>query len=62
MSSTTRQTILDYIENNGSATGPELADHIGVTRQAINLHLRRLIADSKIVKTGQQRSTTGQGC
>jgi anti-sigma regulatory factor (Ser/Thr protein kinase) len=56
MSKTTRQAILDYIKNNGSATGPELADFLNVTRQAVNPHLRRLLADSKIVKTGSTRA------
>lgn len=56
MSKTTQQAILDYIENNGSATGPELADFLGVTRQAVAPHLRRLLADSKIFKTGSTRA------
>lgn len=56
MSLTTRQSILNYIENNGSATGPQLADHLGITRQAVNPHLRRLLADSKIVKTGSTKA------
>ena len=56
MSKTTQQAILDYIENNGSATGPELADFLGVTRQAVSPYLRRLLADSKIFKTGSTRA------
>jgi anti-sigma regulatory factor (Ser/Thr protein kinase) len=56
MSKTTRQAILDYIESNGTATGPELAEFLGVTRQAVSPHLRRLLADSKIVKTGSTRA------
>jgi anti-sigma regulatory factor (Ser/Thr protein kinase) len=56
MSTTTRQAILGYIESAGSATGPELADFLGVTRQAVNPHLQQLLADSKIVKTGSTRA------
>jgi anti-sigma regulatory factor (Ser/Thr protein kinase) len=56
MSKTTQQAILDYIEDNGSATGPELAELLGVTRQAVSPHLRRLLADSKIIKTGSTRA------
>jgi DNA-binding MarR family transcriptional regulator len=56
MPKTTQQAILDYIENNGSATGPELADFLGITRQAVSPHLRRLLADSKIIKTGSTRA------
>lgn len=56
MPKTTKQAILDYIEKNGSATGPELAEILGVTRQAVSSHLRGLLADSKIVKTGSTRA------
>lgn len=56
MPGTTRQAILDYIRKHGSATGPELADYLGVTRQAVNPHLRRLIADSEIAKTGSTKA------
>jgi anti-sigma regulatory factor (Ser/Thr protein kinase) len=56
MSKKTQQSILDYIDDNGSATGPELADFLGVTRQAVSPHLRRLLTDSKIVKTGSTRA------
>jgi hypothetical protein len=33
----------------------ELADHPGLTRQAIDLHLRRLIDSGEIIKTGPTR-------
>lgn len=56
MPRTTKQAILDYIEKNGSATGPELAELLGITRQAVSSHLRDLLADSKIVKTGSTRA------
>jgi anti-sigma regulatory factor (Ser/Thr protein kinase) len=56
MSKTTRQAILDYLNDHGSATGPELAEFLGVTRQAIGPHVRQLLADSKIVKTGSTRA------
>ena len=52
----TRETILGLIEEKGSATGPELAAWLGVTRQAVNPHLRELIATGKIFKTGSTRA------
>ncbi len=52
----TRDTIRRYIEKNGSATGPELAKYLGMTRQAVGLHLRQLIADAEIFKTGSTRA------
>ena len=50
-----REMIREFIANNGSATGPELADYLGVTRQAVSLHLRQLIAAGEIFKTGSTR-------
>lgn len=52
----TRRKILDQLGASGSATGPELADALGITRQAINQHIRRLLAQGEIVKTGSTRA------
>ena len=52
----TRETIRAYIEQNGSATSRELAEHLGITRQAVSLHLRKLLADAAIFKTGSTRA------
>ena len=52
----TRDAIRDYIAGNGSATSPELADHLGITRQAVSLHVRELLADGEIFKTGSTRA------
>ena len=53
---TTQELIRGYIETSGSATGPELADHLGITRQAISLHLHKLIAEGVLFKTGSTRA------
>ena len=53
---TTREAICLFIEQNGSATGPELARHLRITRQAVSLHLRPLIADGIVFKTGSTRA------
>jgi len=55
-SGSTREVIRQYIEERGSATGPELAEHLGVTRQAVSIHLRRLIDAGEIFKTGSTRA------
>ena len=47
--------IREFISRNGSVTGPEIADHLGVTRQAVSLHLRKLIAAGVVFKTGSTR-------
>ena len=52
----TREAICRLIEENGSATGPELAAHLGITRQAVSLHLRQLISSGKVFKTGSTRA------
>ena len=53
---TTRGTIRRLIEKKGSASGPELAKHLGITRQAVSLHLRELIAGGVVFKTGSTRA------
>lgn len=52
----TSAAVLEYIKKNGSATGPELAEYLGISRQAVSLHLRQLIADGAIFKTGKTRA------
>ena len=52
----TQEAILRFIGHNGSATGPELAGNLGITRQAVSPHLRGLIAAGKIFKTGSTRA------
>ena len=52
----TQEAILRFIAQNGSATGPELAINLGITRQAVSPHLRKLIAAEKIHKTGSTRA------
>ncbi|MDH3585657.1 MAG: DUF4325 domain-containing protein [Gammaproteobacteria bacterium] len=53
---TTRDAIRDYVAEEGSATSRQLADYLGITRQAVSLHLRRLLADGEIFKTGSTRA------
>jgi len=52
----TQEAILQFITQNGSATGPELAINLGITRQAVSPHLRKLMAAEKIYKTGSTRA------
>jgi anti-sigma regulatory factor (Ser/Thr protein kinase) len=55
-SHSTQEAILRFIGENGSATGPELAGNLGITRQAVSPHLRELIASGQIFKTGSTRA------
>ena len=52
----TADAILAQLERRASATGPQLAAHLGISRQAVNVHLRRLIDAGQIVKTGTTRA------
>jgi anti-sigma regulatory factor (Ser/Thr protein kinase) len=52
----TREAIRLFIERHESATGPELAEHFGISPQGVSLHLRRLIAEGTVFKTGSTRA------
>ena len=51
-----RLAILDYIEKHGSTGSRILSMHFGITRQALNIHLRALVNEDKLVKTGLTRN------
>jgi len=51
----TRDRILDNIRKRGEMTGPELSELLGLSRQAVNKHLRALIQEGKVVKVGVTR-------
>jgi anti-sigma regulatory factor (Ser/Thr protein kinase) len=51
-----REQILRYLQRREVATGAELAELLGVTRQAVNRHLRLLIIEGKLYKTGSTRA------
>ena len=52
----TRDAICRLVEQRGSVTGPELADELGISRQAVSLHLRRLITEGAVFKIGSTRA------
>ena len=52
----TQDAIRAFIDEHGSATGPELADYLGITRQAVSLQLRQLIAAGDVFKAGSTRA------
>ncbi len=51
----TRQHILQALIASGGNNGTELARMLGITRQAINAHLRKLISEGLVRKEGQTR-------
>ena len=53
---TTRDQITEYLKQHGSAGSQELSAAIGISRQALNLHLRALIDAGVLTKTGSTRN------
>ena len=51
-----RENIIEYINKQGSAGSRELSLHLGMTRQALNAHLRSLINEGQLIKTGSTRN------
>lgn len=52
-----KQEILQIVQRRGRVTGPELCRELGISRQALNVHLKSLIADGSVVKEGRTRGT-----
>lgn len=50
-----KEEILKYLKGNKTATGKELSELLGISRQAVNKHLKGLILDGSAVKEGATR-------
>jgi len=48
----TKEKILRHIETKQSSTGKELTELFGISRQAVNKHLKELIQSGRIIKDG----------
>lgn len=53
-----KQKIVAFLSRRRTATGGELRKHLGLSRQALNLHLRSLVAAHKIAKSGTTRGAS----
>jgi len=53
---TDSEAIIKYIEQHGSIGSRELSAHFGISRQALNPHLRALIDGGKLIKTGSTKN------
>jgi anti-sigma regulatory factor (Ser/Thr protein kinase) len=51
-----KQEILDYLEKFGASSSTQLCEKLGISRQALNLHVRELISNGSIIKTGSTRA------
>jgi anti-sigma regulatory factor (Ser/Thr protein kinase) len=50
-----KEKILQYLKEKQSVTGKELSELLGISRQAVNKHLKELIETDSIVKEGATR-------
>jgi len=50
-----KQKILAFLASHKSASGRELGDHLGISRQALNIHIRVLIESGDLLKSGSTR-------
>jgi biotin operon repressor/anti-sigma regulatory factor (Ser/Thr protein kinase) len=50
-----KRKILAYLASRGSASGAQLRSHLGVSRQALSMHIRALVAAGKVVRSGAAR-------
>jgi anti-sigma regulatory factor (Ser/Thr protein kinase) len=53
---TTPESILAFLQEKGSSGSKTLCEHLGISRQALNVHLNRLIDEDKVVRTGATRN------
>jgi len=50
-----KRKILAYLTRRRSATGSDLRSHLGVSRQALSIHVRSLVDAGKVVRSGSAR-------
>jgi len=50
-----KSRILAYLARRHSASGAQLRSHLGVSRQALNMHIRSLVAAGKVARSGATR-------
>lgn len=51
----TKRRILAYLARRRSATGGDLRLHVGISRQALSIHVRSLVEAGKVVRSGTAR-------
>lgn len=51
-----KEKILDRLTSQSTLTGKQLSEYLGISRQALNVHLKELIAVGEVIKTGSTRN------
>jgi hypothetical protein len=53
-----RRFVLEHVEKHPNGVSRVVAKHFGITRQAVNKHLRRLVCERFLTETGETRRRT----
>jgi len=53
----TSDAIITFLKQKGTSGSKALCTHLGISRQALNVHLNRLIDEGTVVRTGATRNT-----
>lgn len=53
----TKDTVYLYIHKNGPVSGQKVAEHLGISRQGANKHIKSLLQEGRIVKEGITRKS-----
>jgi len=51
-----KQKILEFLSGRDSASGRDLREHLGISRQALNVHIRALIESGDLLKSGSTKA------
>ena len=51
----TRQKIVLYLQENGPSSGAAIAETLTITRQAVNKHIKKLVLEGRVQKTGSTK-------
>lgn len=57
-----RRYIIDHVEKFPGSISRKTADHFNITRQAVNRHLKLLVAEKMLVESGNTRNRTYKLC
>lgn len=51
-----KEEILARLKSRSPLTGKQLSQHLGISRQALNIHLKELIGAGEVIKTGSTKN------
>ena len=51
-----KEKILSHLKSSAPSTGKQLSQYLSISRQALSIHLKELIAAGKVIKTGSTKN------